>query len=63
MTDENNLKCPRCGGDMLDGIPGDVYCPKDACFKADTQDAIRAVKAMREREERKLYETLKDKYG
>jgi len=47
---------------MVPGIPGDVYCPNDDCFKADLSEAIGRVREMRERREMKTLASLKKKY-
>lgn len=56
------MTCDHCGGTMVPGIPGDVYCPNDDCFKADLSEAIGRVREMRERREMKTLASLKKKY-
>lgn len=58
----SDTTCDRCGGEMVPGIPGDIYCPNDSCFKADFRESMRALKEMREREEKKTLASLKKKY-
>ena len=61
MTTET-IECERCGGPMVPGIPGDVYCPKAECMDLDMKAAFAMVSRMRENERRKQYEELKKEF-
>ena len=56
------LTCRRCGGDLVPGVPGDVYCPKDECFIADRKDVMKFIIQNKERDERAELVRLKEKY-
>lgn len=55
--------CKRCGGQMVPGVPGDVYCPNDECFQADLREAMNRAKEWEKQRRYAKYLELKKEFG
>lgn len=57
-----DLTCERCGGQMIDASPVEIFCDNPECEKEDMAIAIKWMKEIRLNRERKEYERLKKKF-
>lgn len=58
----SNLKCHRCGGDLVDASPVEIYCPNDECWEQDMKLSFQRVKRLWEEKDKEKLRELKRKY-
>ena len=56
------MKCKHCDEEMVPGVPGDVYCENDECFKLNLVEAFRASRERFQSREYEKYLKLKEKF-
>lgn len=57
-----NMKCHRCGGDLVDASPVEIYCPNDKCWKEDMKLSFQRVRHLWEEKDKEKLRELRKKY-
>lgn len=57
-----DMKCHRCGGDLVDASPVEIYCPNDECWEEDMKLIKKALRLRVKQDELKELQRLREKY-